>query len=320
MNNYLSMMITLDNIRLSKKITVQELCEGICSPRSYSRYLSGDTTITLDVLLMLIDRVRIPLNEFSVLYRRHMEESNSPDAYFVYNMIFGIKENLLIETYKELKVKHISDVSTMRSLPIALILYDYLFLNKSKEESRENAKNILNFEKLVQAKTITQDLVLELALYIYLAKVDELDPIFDYLWNFLKEPSSYQYYFFQYDRVVIIICYTLLKIIELKKELNINNDALKNVFNYSIKYIALSKQTVNDAFLMEYLYLILKKISVPNKYFLYNYVAIILSNYSTGIANYHKFVIAREDLDSYYEVLNDENYLRMPIFSGVNKL
>ena len=57
-------IIHLDNIRIQKKITVLELCEGICGDRQYRKYLSGETNISEKRLMEFVNKLGIGSRDF----------------------------------------------------------------------------------------------------------------------------------------------------------------------------------------------------------------------------------------------------------------
>lgn len=57
-------IIHLDNIRIQKNMTVEELCDGICGDRQYRKYLSGDTNISEKRLMDFVNKLGISARDF----------------------------------------------------------------------------------------------------------------------------------------------------------------------------------------------------------------------------------------------------------------
>jgi transcriptional regulator with XRE-family HTH domain len=57
-------IIHLDNIRIQKKMTVEELCDGICGDRQYRKYVKGDTNISEKRLMEFVNKLGISARDF----------------------------------------------------------------------------------------------------------------------------------------------------------------------------------------------------------------------------------------------------------------
>lgn len=57
-------IIHLDNIRIQKNFTVEELCDGICGDRQYRKYLSGYTNISEKRIMEFVDKLGISARDF----------------------------------------------------------------------------------------------------------------------------------------------------------------------------------------------------------------------------------------------------------------
>lgn len=321
MDRYTDMMVFLDSLRINKKISKQELCKDICSTRAYSRYLTGETEVSFDILLKLIERINLSLRDFSVLYLRHIEIENNEEGLFIFNVLFGCKKEVLLDEYQEVSEKLKDKVVIYpHALPVAKLLVEYLYKNKTKEYCHDEAIKIVKYQSLIRDKIIIQESVIELSLFIYLANRKELKEIYDYFLDFIKNQNSYKTFFTHYDRITTIICLSLLRIMELNNEVTLTNTDLKYIYNYGLDFLIRSRQSVNDAILLEKIYQISNILGMNDKYLIFNYVASVLSNYSTGIILNHSFKVTKVDLDIYYEILKDQSYLRKPTYEGIMRL
>lgn len=57
-------IIHLDNIRIQKNMTVEELCDGICGDRQYRKYVSGETNISEKRLMEFVNKLGISARDF----------------------------------------------------------------------------------------------------------------------------------------------------------------------------------------------------------------------------------------------------------------
>ena len=63
-NDRLRYIYHLDSIRLKKKITVDEMCNGICSDRQYRKYLSGVNNISDQRIMEFCNNLSISARDF----------------------------------------------------------------------------------------------------------------------------------------------------------------------------------------------------------------------------------------------------------------
>ncbi|MFK5883477.1 MAG: helix-turn-helix domain-containing protein, partial [Candidatus Izemoplasma sp.] len=55
---------TLDDIRRQKKITITNLCDGICSDRQYRRYMSGEHLLSQEKIYTFCEKLGISPGDF----------------------------------------------------------------------------------------------------------------------------------------------------------------------------------------------------------------------------------------------------------------
>lgn len=64
MNEMTKYLLHLDQLRIESKTSIESFSENICSPRQYSRYLNGSSTITQGKFTKLLQKLNISSNEF----------------------------------------------------------------------------------------------------------------------------------------------------------------------------------------------------------------------------------------------------------------
>ena len=63
-NNRLRYIYHLDSIRIKKKVTVEKMCNGICSDRQYRKYLSGINNISDQKIMDFCNNLSISPRDF----------------------------------------------------------------------------------------------------------------------------------------------------------------------------------------------------------------------------------------------------------------
>jgi transcriptional regulator with XRE-family HTH domain len=64
MNTTTHYALHIDDLRISKGLTVHELCEGICDDSTYRRYKTGKKDIPIYKIKMFCDKLELDLDEF----------------------------------------------------------------------------------------------------------------------------------------------------------------------------------------------------------------------------------------------------------------
>lgn len=84
--NITNYALHLDKVRKSYKITVEQLCEGICMPRQFRRYKSGINNLPYDKLIMFCENIGIPLEDFFYSYKEKSTQEYK-DVLAMYRLI-----------------------------------------------------------------------------------------------------------------------------------------------------------------------------------------------------------------------------------------
>lgn len=85
MITYEKYISVLDDLRIDHGLTVEELCEGIISPRSYYRYLNKTSVITMDILHQLINRLNLNLGNVAI-YGIHFKSEDAGVTRFIFRV------------------------------------------------------------------------------------------------------------------------------------------------------------------------------------------------------------------------------------------
>lgn len=80
-----NMAVAIDNLRVSKGLTVRELCLNICDESAYLRYRSGDREIPIAKVQMFCDKLGLGLDEFlNNVYSKNSYEFKKIHKLFTY--------------------------------------------------------------------------------------------------------------------------------------------------------------------------------------------------------------------------------------------
>lgn len=110
----------IDGLRIEKKISRENLCEGIISLSQYKRYLRGDTSMPNNVVGDLADKLKFSINDLHLIYR-----NKSDNQYNKINEIYHFMvSNQLDEAYaiaKDFTDKHIVSSSNQLFFDFCMI-------------------------------------------------------------------------------------------------------------------------------------------------------------------------------------------------------
>ncbi len=74
----------LDMLREQHNISIEEFCDGICSVRTYSRYINKGNPMPFSNLVMFVEKLKIPFTSFAVFAMNNVLQMNSDELYLSY--------------------------------------------------------------------------------------------------------------------------------------------------------------------------------------------------------------------------------------------
>lgn len=157
----------IDNIRSSRNISREDFVEGILSTRQFQRYIKGDSSISIEKILMLVDKLEL---EFFSTYNRFLKSSNKE-----HNMINELYNHITLMEFKEsydliLNYKDYNFTSTYykKLFDLYVIITEHRLLRISR------AMAIQYFEESIDYPTCMNNDVLnyiELTSLLYMAQI-----------------------------------------------------------------------------------------------------------------------------------------------------
>src|SRR5690554_76201 len=119
--------VAIDNLRISKGLTVSELCLDICDESSYRRYKSGNRDIPIAKIKQFCDKLGIGLDEF--LY--NVSVKNSYEYKKIHKMFLDLQSKKYDEIRKSLPLIKVDDIGIDRNKVLfKFILYTYQYETK----------------------------------------------------------------------------------------------------------------------------------------------------------------------------------------------
>jgi len=176
----------IENIRISRKILQDDFVDGIISKRQYQRYLKGESAISNEKIIKLVDKLEL---EFFSVYNRYLKSSDIEHKMVneIYNYVISheFKKSFdLVNDYKD----YVFETTYYMKL---FELYSTLTKQKLKRISNSMAVSIfeksINYPKVLDNETLN---FIELTALLYIAQItkdqDKLKIISSKLYHVLR--------------------------------------------------------------------------------------------------------------------------------------
>lgn len=312
MLNDIEIMQYFEMLRNERKINIQDVTKGIISRRNYSRYLSGECPLNLKVFSQLLNRIGVPLNEFSFFITNRIILENLDEINFHDLIRMEKYERAYKELYPKIKNKHWKSIYAERSIPMGIALMRYKHGEICVNEAKRIMAKSLKLDEIINRRSIHDDDIEALFLYIRVCDDNDKDIILKHILNVFFD-KSYKMAVMHFE-----FCTTLLYIIALYIATNnpnkYNEELINKLINNVLEYHTRAKPIVYDVLLFEILYKYVKANKINNKYIIFYYIATILSTEAQDFLEGRTFEIRKEDIDLYLECLDDEDFMKSHMY------
>lgn len=231
----------LDQLRRDKKVTIQAISQGVISRRNYTRLLSGEIEISLEILEKLLANLNVPLDEFAY-YRYNNQVVDHFDEYEFHEVIrFGNYERAIKKfAYFLTKPKFVS-IFSGKTIPIGILMLKKHLGQISNNELVHASRELMNLSESVKSHIIYDDLVEALYLYCSICNETELDEIISFCERALFGGKAKMFTLY-FEVATIILHLTLMRSLLLKKTITESEHILfKRTINSGLKFGRLSK-------------------------------------------------------------------------------
>lgn len=134
----------IDGLRIDKKLSREDLCDGIISLSQYKRYLRGDTSIPNNIVVSLADKLKFNIDDLHLMYRSKSDKQYSKinQIYYLiisneleeaYTLAYEMKDDIIVTNSNQLffdfcfiYIKHkLSQISDIQVLEMFSSLINY---------------------------------------------------------------------------------------------------------------------------------------------------------------------------------------------------
>ena len=121
LNTYKHYFKILEELRLSKRVTVENLCDGIISERTYYRYLASEQDIKLDVIDKLAKKLNISTQD--IIHHAYFVRQEDPGiTRFIYRVHVS-HHNDIEPLYQKVKALSLESESFQKALDVHVHKY-----------------------------------------------------------------------------------------------------------------------------------------------------------------------------------------------------
>ena len=138
LNTYKHYFKILEELRLSKRVTVENLCDGIISERTYYRYLASEQDIKLDVIDKLAKKLNVSTQD--IIHHAYFVRQEDPGiTRFIYRVHVS-HHNDIEPLYQKVKTLSLESESFQKALDVHVHKYTYQTSRIRKETYLETLK------------------------------------------------------------------------------------------------------------------------------------------------------------------------------------
>lgn len=304
----------IDRLRSERDIKIQKLVKGVVSRRTYTRYLSGEASITYDVLIKMLDNIDVPFHEFAYYVSNCLEMENQKETEFILQ-VFDEAWDVAWDFY----LKYIKDKTHLAYREFAIkyceiyLLYNKKIISKTAAAKAMNKDRIL--DRILDCYVLEDDIVLALHFFAKICSDEDLLKVKNFFFAAITE-NKYKIFALQYERLKNIIHLTFIYIMTERMPYNKeNHEQLMNVFKIALEFDSRAKLKTFDNRLFTLIHDYYLKNNLPhNKYINYYYLSSILSEIKDSYIENRNYVVTGQDIADFKECISDRAFLAEPMY------
>ncbi len=157
----------IDNLRSTRNISREEFVDGILSTRQFQRYLKGESSISNEKILKLVDKIEL---DFFSVYNRFLKSSNIEHQIVnqIYDHIMALEYKDSYELIQEYKNHTFTSAHYRKLFDLYDILTRHKLLRISTDMAVDYFENIIDYPKCMKNEILN---FIELTALIYIAQI-----------------------------------------------------------------------------------------------------------------------------------------------------
>ncbi len=147
---YYDYVLHIDHLRRKHNINVVDLTDSICNERTYRRYLSGETIIPTEKLILLCERLDISYDEFLHSYYKSLEQRT--DLTTIHDALDN--RNIEVAEFELNRLNKLTNKprSLKNSIKLFTIKYKHIIGDYSDKVAEDEYIKLINYPTVLQRK------------------------------------------------------------------------------------------------------------------------------------------------------------------------
>lgn len=314
MNNDFDIIDYIEKLRIKKGMTIKDLTENIVAQRSYTRYLSKESTLQLNVLDAFLKRLSVPLFQFSLYIKNNIMLDNFEEYYFF--------DQILNEDYKDAKEKYDSIIKhktlksplAKKSIPIAILIMKYNLNKISKFSMHNKVRQILKLSEFEESNFLLDHDIQCLILFLRVASDSEKTRIANVLYDALFN-DEFKIFTSNVELAYTTLYYVLLESLTKRDVLRTkDHEMIEKTFTHYLKYYRRSLMTGFDLDIFKTLYEYYSTKSVDKKSFAFYYLSLLLISSDASTNYLEEATLSTQDKATFLELLKNPEFKETNLF------
>lgn len=306
----------IEMIREFKKMSIKDLCNNVVSERTYTRYLSKQSQVPLDVFDAILKKLSVPLFQFGIFVQNTIITENMEEALFA-DMISNEAYDKAYDAYYT-KLRNKKKLLTRfgkKTIPIAMKLLEGHRKIISRAEMESQIRSLIALDALAQRKIIYFEEIESLLLFLKIASQEEIARVISFLKPFLfKQEDGYRIFTGNVEAAQMTLYQTLLIALTKLEDIDdLVHEDIKAVTNHFLDFHIRSKQEVFDVIIFEILFKYLKKHNIKNDLMVFHYIASVLSQPEKSV-DLRTLTFDADDVSIFLRYLDDDAFLEETMY------
>jgi len=190
--------IFLDELRIKYNLTEENFCEGICNPRTYRRYLSGDRDLPHAKIAEFTRKLGISLNDFFYSIGEH-DRIEFQKINHIYKLLTDKKYQELYEQAAKINPAHIVNDRNRKYLEFCVIKADFRTKKRNVQAILDDVSHLIDYPKCLEHRafdfidliSLSLIMVIEVDFKIETALNKLKDIMMDHSYRYLSSETRY---------------------------------------------------------------------------------------------------------------------------------
>ncbi len=181
--------IYIERLRSSRKISQENLTDGLVSIRQYRRYLNGVSDMPFDIFIKMVEKMGLRTN--TIL--KEMENSRDEEYRYcskLYNYAITYNYVSFNKLLNNNPYTHFIDSNNQLLFDLACVMKDYYQNKGSKKQAFEEIGDLINYPKILSHEMITEIELLALSVLVDLGSKSARQKIIERIFYFYQNEKG----------------------------------------------------------------------------------------------------------------------------------